>query len=244
MAEIDMVDQYLRTIQEMGLVVSAGTARAHFEAFFDGVDFDNKRVLDIGGGTGVYSFYAASRGAREVVCMEPEAAGSSAGDARTFERIRSKLPEIPVTRDTSTIQEYPVGEPFDVVFMHASINHIDEESCIHLLEDRRAWENYERHFARIASHLRRGGKLVISDCGPRNFFQLLGLKNPLCPSIEWRKHQPPEAWVRLLSSVGFRNPRIRWEGLYGLGRPGRVLLSNRPAAYFLKSTFYLDMEKA
>ncbi len=41
------------------------------------MNFEKKRVLDIGGGLIVFSsFYAASRGASDVTCLEPEIDGT------------------------------------------------------------------------------------------------------------------------------------------------------------------------
>ena len=41
---------------------------------FDGVRLEGKDVLDVGGGTGIYSLFTSFCGARSVVCLEPEAA--------------------------------------------------------------------------------------------------------------------------------------------------------------------------
>lgn len=239
-----MAEEFFRVIQEEGFAFSREFARRHQEDLFQGVDLRGKRMLDIGGGSGVYSFYAASVGAAEVVCLEPDAAGGAADAARRFRRIREKLPGAPVTLDTRIIQEYASEEPFDVVFMHASVNHLDEAACMRLREDENARESYRRIFTRIGSLAKPGGKLIVVDCARRNFFGDLGLKNPLTPIIEWRKHQQPELWARLLSDAGFRRPKITWEPLYRFGAPGKVLLGNKVAAYFLKSIFRLEMEKS
>ena len=73
------VEDYFSTIFDMGFVTSKAWARRQLEDLFDGVDLSGKRMLDIGGGSGIYSFYAACAGAREVICLEPEAAGSMSG---------------------------------------------------------------------------------------------------------------------------------------------------------------------
>ena len=38
---------------------------------FKGIDFRNKDVLDIGGGNGIFSYYAKYLGAKEVINLEP-----------------------------------------------------------------------------------------------------------------------------------------------------------------------------
>ena len=47
--------------------------------------------MDIGAGNGLFSFYAACMGAKDVLCLEPEAEGSRA-DVRThFRKVLSHL---------------------------------------------------------------------------------------------------------------------------------------------------------
>jgi SAM-dependent methyltransferase len=237
------IEKYLSVIHRIGIVSSRTWARFQFEDLFDGIDLDKKRMLDIGGGSGIFSFYAANMGAAEVVCLEPEAQGSTWVFTRAFDRIRSEYPDVPVRLDTRTIQEYRTDRPFDIVLMHASINHIDEDACIRLLDDPKAWGDYKQVFTHIGSLVKPGGKLIVVDCSRHNFFAAVGLKSPLCPTIEWHKHQSPEVWARLLAEAGFRNPRVTWEPLYRLW-PGRLFLRNKVAAYFLRSIFRLEMEKA
>ncbi len=64
---------------------------AYLKYLFEGVDLDNSRVLDIGGGNGVFSFYAALNGAEEVICLEPEEAGSRSSMQSKFERMSTSL---------------------------------------------------------------------------------------------------------------------------------------------------------
>ena len=85
----DRVDAYYSAIVKEGLVSSKVYARRHLEDLFKGIDFTNKRVLDIGGGSGVFSFCAGSMGAKEVVCMEPE----SKEDQDPFEEIIDLIKE-------------------------------------------------------------------------------------------------------------------------------------------------------
>jgi hypothetical protein len=106
-----------------------------------------------------------------------------------------------------------------------------------------ARETYRSLFAKLAAIGAPGAKLMASDAVPSNLFGRLGLRNPLQPSIEQEEHQPPETWARLLEDVGFSDPRIRWNSLNTLRRPGRLMLGNRLAAWVLDSTFCLTMTK-
>jgi SAM-dependent methyltransferase len=238
------LDQYLRALRSLGLIREERTTRALFEDLFRRVDFTGRRVLDIGGGNGIYSFYAAIMGAREVVCLEPQEAGSSGAAIREFEQVRAVLPPLPVRLETRTVQEYGDAERFDVILMNASINHIDEDACVRLLDDPKARDTFRQVFAHIATLARPSGRLIVVDCTRHNFFAALGLKNPFIPDIEWHKHQAPEVWARLLQEAGFRSPSVSWQPLYRFGKAGERLFSNEAAAYFLKGLFRLEMQKA
>ncbi|UCG52465.1 MAG: class I SAM-dependent methyltransferase [Candidatus Latescibacterota bacterium] len=243
--DTEMVDRYFSVLETLGIVSSERYARSQLEDLFGGIDLDNKRVLDIGGGSGVYSFYAACMGAKEVICLEPEADGSMGDEFEVYDRLRSTLDRVTVKIDTRTIQEYGNDRgKFDVILMHASINHLDETACINLLEDKSSWEKYRRLLSLVSELAAPGARLIVCDCSRYNFFAFLRIKNPLVPAIEWHKHQAPEVWARLLEEVGFCDPEIRWEPLYRFRKIGRLFLANKVASYFLKSVFCLRMTKA
>ena len=61
---------------------------------FKDVDFKNKTVLDIGGGNGIYSFYARSQGASSALNLEPFGAGSKDSDSHKHEISNSLSIEI------------------------------------------------------------------------------------------------------------------------------------------------------
>jgi SAM-dependent methyltransferase len=214
------------------------------EFLFDGVDFQGADVLDIGAGDGASSFYAACAGARSVVSLEPEIAGSSSGMTNSFKGARDRIDADNVELLPETLQGFdPAGRSFDVLLSIASINHLDEEACIRLQEDESARRTYLATFSKLAEIARPGSSLVVADCARRNAFGDLGIKNPIVPTIEWQKHQQPAFWAGLLEQVGFANPRIRWSTLNTLRRPGRALLGNRVAAYLSTSGFCLTMKR-
>ncbi len=70
--KIKSVDIYLSVMVKTGLYPNKNNLKVFLNTLFKGIDFENKRVLDIGGGRGLLSLYAACKGAREVICLEPE----------------------------------------------------------------------------------------------------------------------------------------------------------------------------
>ncbi len=240
----DGLGAYYREIVGNGLWTNAYRLRAYNEFTFAGVSFSGKSVLDIGGGTGRASFYAAASGARRVVCLEPLADGSQPGQADKFGQIADALNLHNVALIRQRFEDFDEGfGSFDVILLLAAINHLNEWACIHLHELNEARERYKVLFAKLAALAAKGADLIVTDCAPGNIFPLLGLKNPLAPTIEWHKHQPPEIWERLLHDAGFEIMETTWAVPNGLGKPGRRLLGNRFAAYFLRSTFRLHMRK-
>lgn len=240
------LDRYFSVMIQEKLYSSKGRLQFYLRRLFEDISFENKRFMDIGAGNGLFSFYAACKGAKEVLCLEPEAEGSSEDVCTHFRKVHSHLSFLDqVKLEHSTIQSLePCGKKFDVILLHGSVNHLDENACIHLLRDENARNNYRAMFSKISSIANIGAKIIIYDCSRYNFFSLLGVKNPFASSIEWHKHQSPKLWAELLSEAGFCNPKIKWHSFNVLGSPGRLFLGNKFMSYFISSHFFLKMEKA
>jgi SAM-dependent methyltransferase len=239
---MELRDRYLSMAEAEWPVQRAGNLRFYMDYLFDGVELAGARVLDIGAGSGRYSFFAAAAGAKHVVALEPEAAGSDTEVTSQFEQVRECLGIDSVELRHETLQDFDPGdERFDVLFMHASINHLDEPATMRLHWDEGARRSYRELFARLAAVAADGATLVATDVTRHNLFARLPVKNPLQPTIEWEKHQAPETWVGLLREAGFTDPRVRWSTSNSLRRPGRALLGNRVGAWLGEGAFCLTM---
>ena len=239
------LELFLSTVVREGLFSNKGNLKFHMDMLFRGIDLKNKRVLDIGGGFGLYSFYAACRGARKVVCLEPEAEGSSLGVTDISHKLNGLLKRNNVALKPVTLQAFePEGKLYDVILLYDSINHLDETACINLQSSSDSEGVYREIFSKIYLLSDKGAKLIICDCSRYNFFASVKIRNPFVPSIEWHKHQAPEIWAKLLFEAGFVNPKIKWTSFNALRNWGRILTGNKLMAYFLKSHFCLTMDKS
>jgi Methyltransferase domain len=217
--------------------------RHQMELQYANIVFDGMRVLDLGGGNGVHAFYAAASGADDVVVIEPEDAGSTAGVVDQFDAWKEKLGYSNVQLLTTTFQKYEhTGRPFDLIIIQDAINHLDEEACERLLADDQSRHSYENIFSKIASLARSGTILHFSDCSSRNCFPAVGLSNPFDPGIEWDKHQPPDVWIDMLHRVGFELVRKCWSTPTRLGKIGKLVSRSDLFAYFFTSHFIVTMK--
>lgn len=239
------IEKYLDAAVEHGFAPDREQFHASLRDLFHGVELRDKRVLDIGGGNGVHTFYIAACGAKHVVCLEPEAAGSSSGVSEQFARVKAQLNAENAFFSPQTFQDYGDSDPFDVILLNNSVNHLDEPACEVLLHDKAAQRTYQELFKTLYEMTSARGTLIVSDCSRNNFFKpfvKLGIRHPFAPTIEWDKHQAPGTWARLLREVGFELPRTRWFPPNRLRSVGG-LLRNPVAAYFLISYFCLTMRK-
>jgi SAM-dependent methyltransferase len=235
---------FLDSAVRLGAYSNKRNLRRHLNYLFDGIDLRGKEVLDVGGGSGLLTIYAAVQGATSV-CIEPESDGSTGGITKKFTLLKNSVdPQMRANLVVSSIQDYlSVARSFDVVVIANAINHLNEDACVRLLVDPSARDEYKSLFLSLFRSMRPGGWLVATDCTRSNFFDDLGLKSPLMPDIEWQKHQSPKIWGELLQEVGFAPATVRWSSPNTLGEAGRVVLGNRLAAYFLLSHFKLVARK-
>lgn len=238
------IQEFCNTATSFGVAKSPSNLQQYLDVLFRDIDFTGRSFLDIGGGTGLFTHYAAWRGASRAVCLEPEDDGSTSGASVEFANLASALNVSDrVALDNRLFQDY-TDEQFDIVLLHNSINHLDEPACVDLLVSDEARKTFIDLFIKLHSMVADDGDLIACDCGRRNFFGDLGIKNPVMPTIEWEKHQEPKVWAELLEEAGFETKRISWNTFNSLGRFGPALFGYFIPSYFTLSHFRLQMKKA
>lgn len=228
-----------------GLYSNETNLKFFWDYLFPDISFADKTVLEIGGGSGLLSLYAASKGAKNVICLEPELAGSTCGSSKKFDHVKKELKLDNVVLENNTFQGYDFSNHrFDIVLSYDSINHLNEKACENLSKSREAQSAYISILKQISEICVPGANLIIADCSRYNVFSCLGINNPFVPTIEWHKHQSPFLWIKMLKSVGFCNPIIRWRTYNKLGFIGKRVLANAFVSFFLSSHFLLKMKKS
>ena len=211
---------------------------------YDRINFTGKNVLDIGGGSGTHSFYAAYHGANNVICLEPESDGSKKGAINSFNRIKKDLELYNISLIEQNIQNFDANEnKFDIIILHNSINHLNEDACVKLHYDIDSLNTYIRLLSKIDKISSNSSQNIIFDCSRINFFPYLKLKNFFDKNIEWHKHQPPDLWIKLFSDLGFKKSFIRWSSPTKLGKIGRLIFNNKFMSFFYTSHFCITLEK-
>lgn len=130
------MDNFLSVMIANGAYSSIANLRFKLDQIFKNIDFKEKRILEIGGGYGIFGFYAAIDGAKNVVNLEPEGDGSTSGVIGKFKTLRDALHINNVELITSTFQDYnPENQKFDIIILYNSVNHLNENACIDLLKN-------------------------------------------------------------------------------------------------------------
>ncbi len=202
---------------------------------FKGIDFRNKDVLDIGGGNGIFSYYAKYLGAKEVINLEPFSDGSTFFD---FTKQKSKT-DLKIIIKKTSLQDFKTDEKFGVIILHDSINHLNESNFENIHKSEIAYNEYRKIINKIISLLSPNGQILVTDCSRKNFWGDLGIKSPFAPSIEWNLHQPPDIVQSFFDNDKFSFV-LRWSPFKRFGRFGRILsLIGSIPSYFMQSHFNL-----
>ena len=209
---------------------------------FNSISFKNKNVLDIGGGNGIYSFYAKLSGAKHVVCLEPSLDGSENHNLNYFNQIKNKFDFKNIVFENNTIQNFKTDKLFDLVILKDSINHLDEESCINLKLSEIYKKKYINILKIIYNLMTNNSTIYISDCSSKNFFSDLGISNPFVGEIEWFKHQEPEEWIKLIKMSNFKFNALNWSSLNSL-KFIDPLNNTKIISYFTSSNFRIIADK-
>ncbi|OGI32307.1 MAG: hypothetical protein A2271_03130 [Candidatus Moranbacteria bacterium RIFOXYA12_FULL_35_19] len=214
----------------------------YLKNLFNEIDLRDKNILDIGAGAGAYTSYMALNGAKKVIGLEPEIEGSRSNYISKFNELKEGLNLDNVFLKPLTFQSFENNEEkFDVILLHHSINHLDEDACINLNNSNEAKNTYEKIFNKLYEMSSNDADIIVADCSNKNFFSFLGVKNIFSPTIEWHKHQAPEKWTEIMEKVGYKIIKIEW--VVPFRTIGKIFLGNKYCSYFIHSHFVIYAKK-
>ena len=238
------VQRLIESARSVGLLEGGREYKHLCRTLFAPLDFRGKNVLEIGCGKGLMCLWAGIQGANRVVGLEPMADGcyDSPQCFKDFAKMARDSGLENAEMLPLKLEDYRPSMRFDIVLSLASINHLDEQSCIELQRTQAARDRYIKIFKQVRGLMNDGGTLFVADATNRSFYSDLKLRNPFNPHIEWIKHQPPQCWAQVLSECGFGAPKISWLSqpllkFIGIGTVPRAI------SYFGSSAFRLQMQR-
>ena len=210
------------------------------------IDFKNKKILDVGGGSGICSFYGYFKNCKSAINLEPILSGSNHNAIDGFKSYLKKNSSIKnIKHINKKFQNFISEDKFDYIIFHDSINHLNEGVYQNLIIDKNSKEYfYKFYISKIDSLIKKKGKVIITDCSPVNFYNFFGFKNPFAPSINWKLHKDPNTLRYFFENYGYEILTIKWTPLKRLGNFG-IFLSKfgRCFAFFLQSHFVMIVQK-
>lgn len=211
---------------------------------FNDIDIDNKKILDLGGGNGIASFFTLFQSLSSMAwVVDPIAEGSNQLMTDQFNYMKESFGGNRINFHRDYINSLEEPNHFDIVLMHNSINHIGEDIIEQVLINQEKYAEYVERIKNITDRLKPGGKLIVADCGRKNLWDDIGLKSPFAPTIEWHLHCEPKTWQKMIEEIGLKHEYTKWTSRRELRGIGKLLLGNRICSYLLGSHFVSVYQK-
>lgn len=206
----------------------------HISQQFQGIDMENKRILEIGCGKGFLSLYIACfmKPAEVVALDEGEGAGSDKNVLNIFSENLSLLEPGNIRIVKQDIFEF-TNESFDIIIANNALHHVCEPGL--LTTDSVAREKYKNLFKHIYHLIKPDGILTIFEYSRNSIWRYLPSKR--FKEIEWHLHPTLSEWQNVIRSAGFRVVVSKHSVPYKLRKVPFII--NSISLYFYLPTFYL-----
>lgn len=237
------INKFLKIFAKEKYAKTGKALKRYLFYFFGTCIFNEKTYLDVGGGSGILSFWIAINGGY-AVCLEPSTDGSSLNSFRKIKRLKRAfvLHNKQFVYKKCTFQNFSTTKKFNYILFSNSINHLNEKKIVKLRTNLKSKEYYIKIFKKMYFLLKKNGRVIITDCSCHNFFSLIKIKNPFAPSIEWKKHQDPKTWLSIATKAGFKLEKKSWSPPFSFGYAGKIFC-NKITNYFYTSHFRIEISK-
>tara|TARA_B100001109_G_C18852825_1_gene470180 strand:- start:1627 stop:2361 length:735 start_codon:yes stop_codon:yes gene_type:complete len=225
-------------LQKAGIKNSFGYDFYFENYIFNGINLENKEILDLGGGNGIASFHALNKcSSCNCFVVDPIEEGSNKLMVAQFNEMKKNFKPGRIFYHRDFIDTLDNHLKFDIVLMHNSINHIGEDIIDEIEFNKHKYQEYLSRIDTITKRLKKDGLLIIADCGSKNFWNNLNLKDPFAPSIDWSLHKEPEIWRKMIEEIGHQHIDTYWTSRKEFGKLGKLLFANRFLSYFIGRHF-------
>ena len=157
-------------LSQAGIPRSKGYDFYFSNYIYKDLDLDGKKILDIGGGNGIASFYALNLSPDcSAWVVDPIVEGSNNLMFEQYDSMKQNYDAERINFHRDYVDTLLDPNAFDIIVMHNTINHIGEDILKDISCNNEAYSEYVSRLKTILDRLSSDGVLIVSDCGSRVF---------------------------------------------------------------------------
>jgi cyclopropane fatty-acyl-phospholipid synthase-like methyltransferase len=211
----------------------------HLKQQFEGIDFKNKRILEIGCGKGFLSLYIACfKDPLEIIALdEAEGEGSESNVLEIALESMTALDLTCMRIQKEDLLNYTNFSYFDIIISNNALHHVCEHGL--LKHDIRARQKYIGIFEHIYQLLKPDGIMTIFDYSRKSIWRHLPSKR--FKHIEWSMHPTKAEWLYVIKKAGFNIVRTKFATPHKFRK--LPFLINSWSLYLYFPSFYITANK-
>jgi SAM-dependent methyltransferase len=207
----------------------------HFNQQFKGIDFTNKKILEIGCGKGFLSLYIACfMNPLEIISLD-EAEGEGS-EKDVLDLLSDNINLLGLTNlmiVKSDILNYHNYSYFDIIISNNALHHVCEHGL--LKHDIRARQKYIKIFQHLYNLNKPNSTLTIFEYSRNSVWRYL--PNNKFKDIEWSLHPTKTEWINVIKSAGYKIKVTKFAIPFKLRK--FPFLINALSLYFYFPSFYI-----